>query len=190
MAKGTILLILFLVAISSLLFGISIGKRIGLNLASVSAPTPTMIPKQPSPSPTPMDYGTTSQSTQSNTSLNTINGVTYFTDRTCGYTFSIPSSHVEQKTSNNKSTILADPDNQDEAIATTCAPDIPEPPVTAANTETVTISDVSGTLYHDKNPDGSPRDEVIIKHPTNGMEIIIAGYGDTFQQVLSSFSFL
>ncbi|MBI4990687.1 hypothetical protein HZB96_01175 [Candidatus Gottesmanbacteria bacterium] len=97
---------------------------------------------------------------------------------------------MRQKTENAQSVIFTDPDDPNAAIATTCAESIPRPPVTSDKIEAISLGGVAATLYHDKNQDGTPRDEIIVKNPNNGLEIIIAGTGVTFQKALSSFKFV
>ena len=77
-----------------------------------------------------------------------------------------------------------------EAIALACAEKIPIPPVKAENIESIIVDGQPATLYHDTNSDSSPRDEVIVKHPSRDEEVIIAGYGNNFQQALASFKFV
>lgn len=190
MPKATFLLFFVLTAISMLLIGVQIGRK----TASFStSPPPSVTNQQVSPSPLPQPTPTTTPrptSSQTSQSSSSDGSTSTFSDRRCGYSFSFPGSFMKQKTVNEKSTIFTDPDDATQAIAATCASSLPKPPLPDSKKESITMDNQIGTLYHDQNPDVTPRDEVFVKHPTNGMEIIIAGYGATFEQALSSFKFI
>jgi len=183
MAKGTIIFFFILTTVASLLLGINLGKKIANNQTTQQSnnlitPTPSLtITMTPTPIASP-------------SAAMKKTGTTTFTDSSCGFSFSYPGSFINQKSVNGQTTILTDPDDPLQTIAATCAATIPRPPVSSDKIEAIMLDKVAATLYHDKNSDGSARDEVIIKHPTNGMEIIIAGFGRAFQQVLSSFKFI
>lgn len=179
MAKGTLIFLFFLTIFAALLFGINIGKKL------VSQQSAIII--TPSPSPSPVIIPAISASPSA--ALKKSTSVTTYTDDRCGFSFSYPGSFINQKTINGQSTILTDPENPKSIIAATCASSIPRPPVSSEKIESIMLGNTAATLYHDQNQDGTPRDEVIVKHPTNGMEIIIAGYGEYFQQALASFKF-
>ena len=194
MAKGTIVFIFFLAVLASLLFGINLGKQLGKSevASTVISPTgnikPTLLPSfTPPPSPTPIVSITTSPNTIPSSRKS---GTTTFSDKTCGFEFSYPGSFIRQKTVNSQSVIFTDPDNPNITIAAACATSIPRPPVSSEKIEPITLGGVAAMLYHDQNSDGTPRDEIIAKHPTRELEIIIAGYGATFQSALSSFRFI
>ncbi len=194
MAKGVIILLFILGIIASLLVGINIGKKIDPSESSIPQPT---INIQPSPTnyqqPTINLIPTleaSASATLSATPVKKTTGTSTFTDRTCGVSFSYPGSFMKQTSVNNQSTIFTDPDNPDTAIAVACASTIPRPPVTSDKIEAVTIAKTAATLYHDKNPEGLPRDEVIVKNPYNDMEVIIAGFGPTYQTILKNLRFV
>ncbi|MBM3284134.1 hypothetical protein FJY90_07920 [Candidatus Gottesmanbacteria bacterium] len=191
MAKGTTIFILILAVLASLLFGINIGKKLGKSeIASVNQATINnqQLTITPIPSLTITSILTLS-STPTATSSGKISGITTYTDKSCGFSFSYPGSFIRQKTVNSQSVIFTDPDNPNLAIAAACAASIPRPPVASEKIESLILDGVAGILYHDQNPDGSPRDEVIVKHPDKELEIIIAGYGDSFTSALTSFKF-
>lgn len=182
MAKGTLFFLLILLLLATLLFGINLGKKLGVSQSTIIPtpnPTATVIPTV-----TPTLTATPSAAMKKTT------GITTFSDKSCGFSFSYPGSFIKQKSTNQQTTILTDPNDTSATIAATCAASIPRPPVSSDKIESITVNGVNGLLYHDQNSDGSPRDEVIVKHPTTGMEIIIAGYGENFQQALSSFKFV
>lgn len=196
MAKTTILILFILAVIATLLFGINIGKKISSNQnvqpfdsPSTSLGTSTQGKPTTNPSPTltlsPFITSTTSANISVSKSLTT------YTDKTCGFSFSYPGSFIKQQTVNEKSIIISDPNDENQAIAATCAQEIPKPPLPDNKIEQIILDKVTATLYHDTNAkDGTPRDEVIVKHPTTGLEIIIAGYGEIFDTALSTFKFI
>lgn len=186
MAKGTLIFLFFLTIFAALLFGINIGKK--LSISNSSIPQPTAYNPQPTVTPSPAIIPIISASPSA--ALKKSTGATTYTDATCGFSFSYPGSFINQKTTNGQSTILTDPENPSSIIAATCSSSIPRPPVSSDKIESIMLGNTAATLYHDQNQDGAPRDEVIVKHPSNGMEIIMAGYGENFQQALSSFKFI
>lgn len=196
MAKGTIILLFILFIIASLLLGINIGKKIGNPESSPPQPvTINQLPTTNYQSPTitlPPTPESSVSATLSVTPINTkkTSGTSTFTDKTCGVSFSYPGSYLKQTSANGKSTIFTDPENIDTAIAVACAPSIPRPPVTSDQIEAITVDKIAATLYHDKNPEGLPRDEVILKNPYNDMEVIIAGFGSTYQTILKNLRFV
>lgn len=187
MVKSTIIFIFFLSILASLLAGINIGKKIERFQSKVT-PTSSVIPVTLTPKTLPTITPVASPSadtTDRPTSKST------YRNRTCGFEFSYPGSYISQKSTNEQSVIFTDPNDPSSAIASTCATEIPKPPLPPEKIETITLDSLEATLYHDKSAkDGSLRDEVIVKHPTNGKEIIIAGFGSAFQSALSSFKFI
>lgn len=184
MAKGTITFLVILALVATLLLGINVGKKLGISQRTNNKEQITItVTPSPSITITPTQTATPSAVMKKSTSITT------YTDASCGFSFSYPGSFIKQKSTNQQTTILTDPDDSSATIAATCAASIPRPPVSSDKIEAITINGVNALLYHDQNSDGSPRDEVIAKHPVTGMEIIIAGYGENFQQALSSFKF-
>lgn len=189
MAKGTLLFLFLLSIFASLLFGINIGKKLEISQrtnnkeqttnAVISTPTTIAIPTI-----IPTLIATPSSSLKKSTS------VTTYADGTCGFSFSYPGSFMKQRSTNGQSTVLTDPENPASVIASTCASSIPRPPVSSEKIESIMLDKLPATLYHDQNQDGTPRDEVIVKHPVNNQEIIVAGFGEFYRQALSSFKFI
>ncbi len=196
MAKGTVIFLFILAIVASLLAGINIGKNLKLSQSIHNSQTPILSPSptthNPSLSLTPIPTLTSSPSsslTPSNRQTSSTATTTY-SNSSCGFSFSYPGSYINEKSVNNQSIILVDPNNPNDAIATTCAASIPRPPVSSDKIEAVTLGGVAATLYHDQTQSGQSRNEVIVKNPNNGLEIIIAGYGPTFQSALNSFKFI
>lgn len=177
--KGTVLFIFLLSITASLLIGFNFGKKFNPNLKLV-LPAPTII-VTPSLMPAPtinLDNITSSVSAS-------------FNDKSCGISLRFPAPFKIDKNETAKSTIITNPGNSNDIIAVACLNNIPKPPLPEDKIEDIKLGGVIAKLYHDaSSKDGSPRDEVIVSHPTNGMEVIIAGYGKTFNAILASFKFI
>lgn len=191
MAKGTIFLFFVLSVIAVFLVGINLGKKIGVSQSNLSINlTPAAITTSSQP-PTPtVILSPTIISTISAALTPVSSARVNFTDKTCGVTFSYPGNFIRQETTNEKSIIFTLPDDDKISIAVACAEKIPIPPVKAEKIESIIVDGQPANLYHDTNSDNSPRDEVIVKHPDRSEEVIIAGYGPTFQNALKSFKFV
>lgn len=200
MAKGTIIFIFFLCILAALLVGINVGKKIpqqsnNLSFDKAQDKQPTTNNSQPTLSPSPLPSNTPTPDTTTTPASPVISkpkiiGTSVYRDESCGFQLSFPSGYLSQKTENEQSIIFTNPDDPKDALIIVCAKTIPKPSVAAEKIEAVTMDKTAAILYHDLNPDGTPRDEVIIKNPEKGMEIIIAGYGKTFNTALSSFRFI
>jgi len=184
MPKNTALFLILLALLATLLLGINIGKKLATSqYLAQFAPTPTPFIQPTTIPPLKPTVSLTPLAVKSETST--------YTDRSCGFTISYIGSYLEQKTENYKSTIITDPDNPDQTIVSTCQQEIPAPPLPPEKIEDIVLDGVPAKLYHDaSSKDGTPRDEVIVKHPNLNHEIIIAGYGQAFNDALASFKFI
>lgn len=203
MAKGTVILLIVLVFGAAFLFGLNTGKKIERSTTTAnntiqlepSVITPTVaivgtLPPFPSYVPTP-NITSAAFPTISPTpiAIDPETGLSTYSSLQCGFSFSYPGSYKRQTTGSEQSFLATNPTNNKEAIAAVCATSIPRPPVDKTQIEATSLGGISATLYHDKNQDGSPRDDVIVKHPQKNMEIILVGYGSVFQQMVTSFKF-
>ncbi|MBI2616577.1 hypothetical protein HYW55_00405 [Candidatus Gottesmanbacteria bacterium] len=185
MPKGTAYLFIVLSALAFFLIGFNAGKILGPKNESITIlPSPTPFPPTPTPSLLP------TLPLKESTSSGQVQGTSTYTNRSCGFSFSYPGSYLNQKSVNNQSIILTDPNNPNLAIATTCAARLPKPSIGPENIEIITLGGETATLYHDKDEEGNPREDVFVTHPETGMEIIIAGFGAAFQSALSTFKFI
>lgn len=181
MAKGTVLTLFFLSIIASILVGINIGKKIG-NTDLVSVPT-QIARKSLSPTPTP--------TSAPKDLLETIAGKTVYTNVTCGYQISFPPKWTKTNYDPRSVSIATAETQGSPKIAIVCAPEIPKPALVPNKIVDTKLGTASAKLYHDTSQkDGSPLDEVITRIPGKDMEIFVAGFGPTLQQILSSFKFL
>lgn len=191
MAKGTIFTLFILAIITSVLIGINIGKNINTKsdidkkLSNNTILSPTL-----SPSPIPTLIPSRPALGSSSSDISQSNPISTYTDKKCGFTISFPTAYLSQKTNNDQSVIFTDPNDPNKVIALVCANSIPRPPVSSDNIESIKVGGEAATLYHDKDSAGNPRDEMIVKNPSTGLEIIIAGNGELFNQVINSFKFL
>jgi hypothetical protein len=165
MHRNTYLLVIILAIFAALLVGVNIGK--GLQKQTVSVPIPT-----PSPTPTP-----------------TITIQTY-SDMYCGFSLTYPSNFTVLENASG-SAIFNNPADKTQSITLTCQKAIPRPTLSPDNIETFTIpvtsgASVSAKLYHESSSEGTPIDAVIFRHPTNGMDSFIAGYGSAFDAAIKT----
>lgn len=190
MPKNTLFFIIFLIVVASLLFGINIGKNLGVKqYLNQNLPTPTQIIRQPSPTQTLTP--TPTQTVISGDKISVGANQSVYTDQACGFTLTFASTFLNQQTVNGTSTIITDPDDPASAIVAICQEEIPKPPLLPERIKDITIDGVAAKLYHDVSAkDGSPRDEIIVRHPAKNWDIIVAGYGTTFEEAVSSFKFL
>jgi hypothetical protein len=169
MHRNTLLLVSILAVCAALLIGVNIGK-----LMTKQAPS---APPTQTPTPTP------GQSMQT------------YRDMYCGFSLTYPASFTILENASG-SAILHNTADKTQSLTVTCQTAIPRPAIPADKIETLTIPTVSGasiaaTLYHNSSArDGTPIDEVIFKHPTNGMDAFVAGYGATFNAAIKTLQIL
>lgn len=171
MHKNTLLFTSVLAVAAALLVGFRVGRRF------------QQPPSSPSPTPAPSPTAKASM-------LET------FTSQACGITFQYPNS-LNKLDGASGSAILTDPANEKNSIVVTCQADIPRPPLPADKIETVAIASATGAasvsarLYHDASAkDGTLVDALIFLHPTRGVDVFIAGFGEVFQGILATLRLL
>lgn len=75
-----------------------------------------------------------------------------------------------------------------EEVNIACQSDIPRPPLTPDKIEAIVVDGVNAELYHDVSArDGSPVDKVIGDIPGSDLDFYLAGYGEAFDNLVSSF---
>jgi len=167
MHRNTYLLVTFLAIFAALVVGVNIGHKI-------SAPQ-TTAPTNITPTPTQ--------------SVN----LTY-TNTFCNVSLQYPPSLSKLEDASG-SAVLVDSKDTQQSILITCQKDIPLPAVPVNKTETISIegssSPVSATMYHDtSSKDGTPLDELIFQVPHSTLDFYVAGYGNTFNQIIPSIKIL
>ncbi|MCX6793634.1 MAG: hypothetical protein NTY06_00845 [Candidatus Gottesmanbacteria bacterium] len=172
MHRNTYLLVSILAVCAALLVGVNIGKRL-----TKQKPSPTPNPVTVNPTPTPGEV------------------VQTYTDTYCGFSLNYPTGFTVLENASG-SAILNNTSDKTQSITLTCQKAIPKPALTADKIETLTIpktggASVSAKLYHDSSAkDGTPMDIVIFRHPTNGMDSFIAGYGNAFNAAIKTLQIL
>lgn len=167
MHRNTYLLVIILAIFAALLIGVNIGKRLQKQPA---------IPTPASPAGGPTQTITTQ----------------IYVNTFCGFSLSYPASFTVLENASG-SAILHNAADKTQSITLTCQKQIPGPALTAENIESFPIPEgsISATLYHDSSPsDGTPIDALIFRHPANGMDSFIAGYGSAFDAAIKTIRIL
>ncbi len=176
MHRNTYLLIASLAVVAALLIGINLGRKF--------APTENTSSTPPTPltSPSPLAQPTIA--------------LVSYTNAFCGFSLEYPDTLTKFDNASD-SAILTNTKNTKESIAIACQKDIPRPALSAENSESMTLwnatktASISAKLYHDASPeDGTPTDALIFYHPKKFMDVFIAGYGTTFDQILQTVKLL
>ncbi len=164
MHKNTYLLVLFLTILACLVVGVNLGKKIAKTPDAIQ-PTP-VVSLMPTTKPTPK--------------------ITLYTNSYCGITVSYPDTLTLSESSDSGVSFTTQSGKE---IALTCQKDIPRPALPTEKTETLSVASVSAKLYHDASPkDGTPIDIILFRHPTNGMDIYLAGLGQELVDFASTIS--
>lgn len=181
MHRNTYLLVIILTIVAALLVGVNIGKRLTKQTPAGQSRRQEALAGSPlggaSPTPTP---AITTQT---------------YPDTYCGFSLSYPSSFTVLENASG-SAILNSGADKTQSITLTCQKGIPRPSLSGDKIENVIISttagaSVSAKLYHDSSAkDGTPIDAIIFRHPTNGMDAFIAGYGDAFNAAIKTIQIL
>lgn len=162
MHRNTYLLVIVLAVFAALLIGVNIGKRLQ------KQPFPTPTPASPAGGPTPT--------------------IQTYTDTYCGFSLVYPAGYTVLENASG-SAILNSTADKTQSITLTCQKSIPRPPLSGDKIESFAIpaGSISATLYHDSSAsDGTPIDALIFRHPTNGMDVFVAGYGDAFNAAIKT----
>ncbi len=172
MHRNTYLLVTVLAVFAALVIGVNVGRGI----SGSPKPTPTPVTNKPTLVPTP-------EPAQYNSAY-------------CGIAFEHPSFFTKLE-STTGSAVLVNTQAEKDSIIVTCQAEIPRPPLPANKIETMVISSettgatVAAKVYHDASPkDGTPIDLLIFLHPKTRMDVYIAGFGETFTQVLKTVKLL
>ncbi len=168
MQRNTYVLVSILAVLAALVVGVNLGKK--LSPAGQSplggAPTPTAVV---TPTPPPQAFVNTA----------------------CGFSVQYTDDFTLADSATG-SAILQSNNDANKSIIMTCQKNVPRPASPSAQIKklfipTTTGASVSATMYEDNStPDGSTLDAVIFTHPTNKLDIFIAGYGDAFNALLKT----
>lgn len=178
MHRNTYLLIIFLAIFAALVVGVNLGKRFVETPASTAALTPTATPS----------------ATAQDTTL--VSSTKSFESRECGIRFDYPGDLTIMRGATG-SAFLINPTNQSDSIAVACQDEIPRPPLPNDKIDTLMIFGMSDTasvaakLYHDGSPkDGTPINSLIFHHPKIDTDVFIAGFGKSFDAIISTIKLL
>lgn len=172
MHRNTWILVTLLAVFAALVVGVNIGKKFSGNQQAASTQQPTSTPATNQPN------------------------LIEFTNTYCGFAVQYPETFTKLENATG-SAVLTNSQSKTDSIIMTCQKDIPRSALPPEYIETLTYSDadgatsVSANLYHDSSPkDGAKMDIVIFTHPKNKMDIFIAGYGETFNQIIKTITLL
>lgn len=170
MHRNTYLLVAILAVVAALLTGINLGRRFAPPQQSTQTEAPSPVPSQTQPTLTLIPY----------------------TNTVCGISLQYPNTLTKLDNASG-SAILTNTQNSEDSIAVACQEDIPRPPLPAEQIESMTVwnttktASIAAKLYHDASPkDGTPMDALIFYLPRINMDVFIAGYGSTFDQILQT----
>lgn len=171
MHRNTYLVVSILAVLAALVIGVNVGKK--LPASTTLAPTPT-----PSTNPAITFAPTPKMKT--------------FTDSLCGFLVNYPPTLTAMENASGSAILQNANDVSAENIVITCQKGIPRPALPSDKIESLSLSvsdgsSVSAKLYHDQSAkDGSPIDAVIFTHPTNKLDVFIAGYGADFNALIKT----
>ncbi|MEK7587530.1 MAG: hypothetical protein AAB457_01790 [Patescibacteria group bacterium] len=173
MHRNTYLLVSILAVFAALLIGINLGKRFFASPVAPSANRPSI---QPTPTPLPIQ-------------------LVSYSNETCGFSFTYPDTFTKMDNASGSAFLINQASN--ESITVTCQKNIPRKALPQELIETVVLTDtsrsasISATLYHDTAPiDGTPLDVLIFRNPKNGLDIFLAGTGETFKNIIKTITLL
>jgi len=170
MHRNTYLVVSILAVLAALVVGVNVGKKINTTAEISSSPTPTAAPM-------PEEK------------------LSMFTDTACGLSLQYGAEFTLMDNASG-SAILNNATDKIKSIAMTCQKEIPRPALAADKIESFTIpttpgASVSAKLYHtEASKDGTLIDAVIFTHPTNKLDVFIAGYGEPFNAIIKTIQIL
>jgi hypothetical protein len=177
MHRNTFVFVIFLAVLSAVIAGINISNRMH---PPEIIPIPTPISQSNDASPTiPTEDSSTTEPANGKKQMRT------YTNDYCGVSLSYDPSILKSNEEASDSATFTNVTNPDDTILLACATEIPRPPLTQENIETVLVASLSADLYHDSSAkDGTKIDAVIFTHPKNSRDILIAGYGKMYEELL------
>ncbi|MFC1647216.1 hypothetical protein ACFL1A_02940 [Patescibacteria group bacterium] len=108
----------------------------------------------------------------------------------CGMSFSYPDNLTKLDVGTG-GVMLINTDDPHDSIAIICQDDIPKPALAQTNIENIEVSSVSAALFHDSTPkEGSPSDKLIFTHPTSKLDVMISGFGSSFDVLIKTLKLL
>lgn len=164
MHRNTFYFIVFLAVFAAIVVGVNLGRNAMPNTNQTQTTTPTQALTTPTPE------------------------LVMYQSKQCGISFSYPDKFNKIDIETGGAT-LVNKENTNESIILVCQKDIPRIPLTDDKIEQRAIGTVSAFLYHDTSQkDRTPLDKLIFTHPALKKDVYIAGYGETFNNIISSLS--
>lgn len=165
MHRNTYLLVSVLAIIAALVIGVNIGRQVK---------TPETIQPQSSPSLRPTVIVASAKP---------------YRNSFCKVAFDYPINFTLLESASG-SAAFTGPATGD-GILLTCQKDIPRPAITQENISDIRIGSVSAKLYRAQSEkDGTSIDSLIFRHPGIKLDVFLAGTGQVFQDILSTFILL
>jgi len=192
MLKNTYYLILFLSVLAALVVGLNIGKKMqGQNINAQQLPTNN---KQDI-TPTPLNFSEDTPSSSVSTftkpaasNSGVLQKTTLYTNTQCAISLTYPDTvAVSESATQTLGAVFRSKTNPSDMIVLTCQKEIPRPPLTAENIENFQVGTVAAKLYHDGSAkDGTKMDALIFTHPKTKLDVLLGGYGETFDKMAKS----
>ncbi|MDO8452050.1 MAG: hypothetical protein Q7S76_04245 [bacterium] len=124
------------------------------------------------------------------TPSSTIPTLLSYENTACGISFRYPNT-LTALGDTPRNAVFTNQHGEADTIMLTCQEEIPRPPLEENRTETVAIGSISATLYHDgSGRDETPIDKLIFFHPQKNLDVLIAGLGPSFQNMLETLAIL
>ncbi len=115
-----------------------------------------------------------------------------YTNTRCGFSLEYPLTLTKQEDASTSSVSLNSAGGQ-QIIAIACKNNIPRPATSSSNIQTTVVTNdaksasAEATLYHDSSgTNGSQIDAFIFRIPDTTLDVFIAGFGDTFNQIIQT----
>lgn len=173
MHRNTYLLVIFLAIVAALVAGVNIGQS--LTKTSSLQKQVTLTPRATA-TPIPTDA--------------------LYNDPTCDLSLTYPIG-FNRLENGSGSALLVSPVDSSDVIIITCQKNIARPQLPASKIDELSISStgksasVAAKLYHGiDGTTGSFIDRLYFQPPSLGLDVMIAGYGDTFNQIIKTIKIL
>jgi len=169
MHRNTYILVSGLAVLAALVVGVNVGKKLSPAAPQSSAKI----------TPSPVLTATPTSSEQ------------LFTDTACGFSLQYGSTFTLID-SGTGSAVLNSQNSQSQSIVMTCQKNILLPSVAPDTIQSLFLpttagASVSAKLYISQtNQDGTPINALLFTHPTNKLDVFIAGYGDAYNALLKT----
>ncbi len=164
MPRNTFIVVSLLAVLAALVVGVNIGRSLNLSNSTSNA-SPQVPTSAPTVIPTPK--------------------LLEYTNTSCRFSLHYPD--VMKRMDDGVGSVVLINSLGNDSIIITCQKAIPRPDLVDKNIETISIGSLSAQLYHETSTvDNSPIDKLFLKHPTTNQDILVTGFGPSFQSIISS----